>query len=397
MSMELQDVVIVAAARTPFGKFGGVLSPLSAVDLGAIAVREAISRIGLDPAGIDQVILGNVLPDGLGQIPARQVALKAGIPAQVPSLAINKVCGSSLKACSLAATLIKYGEAETIVAGGMESMSNAPYLLDKARWGYRMGNGELRDSMIVDGLWCPINGVHMGIYGSSGAKDHEISRQQQDEFAARSQQRFAAAQLAGKFDEEIVATEVPQGKGKSMTVRADEPPRPDTTVERLAALKPAFEASGTVTAGNAPGVNDGAAALVLMSASRAAQIGAKPLARILASGEAAMEPHHMNAVPAQAITNALKKAGLTLRDIELVEINEAFAAVPLVCATILGLDLEKVNVNGGAVAVGHPIGASGGRILMTLVYEMRRRGARYGLAGICSGTAQGDAIVVEAL
>jgi acetyl-CoA C-acetyltransferase len=292
---------------------------------------------------------------------------------------------------------IRHGESEVIVAGGMESMSNAPYLLDKARWGYRMGNGELRDSMIVDGLWCPINGVHMGVYGSSGALDYEITRQHQDEFAARSQQRFAAASNAGKLDDEIVPVTISQPKGQAVTVTKDEPPRADATVERLAALKPAFEPTGTVTAGNAPGVNDGASALVLMSGMRAQQAGLKPLARIVSSGEAAMEPQHMNAVPAQAIELALQKAGLSLRDIELVEINEAFAAVPLVCAKILGLDLEKVNVNGGAVAVGHPIGASGGRILMTLAFEMRRRGARYGVAAICSGTAQGDAIVLEAL
>jgi acetyl-CoA C-acetyltransferase len=392
-----RDVVIVAAARTPFGKLGGVLRDLSAVDLGAHAMREVVRRAGLTDGGIDQVIMGTVIPAGLGQIPARQAAIAAGIAATVPALTINKVCASSLKACSLAAGLIRAGEADCIVAGGMESMSNAPYLLDHARWGYRMGNGELRDAMIVDGLWCPINAVHMGIYGSSGARDHAISRREQDEFAARSQRLYARARAAGAFADEITPIQAPQGKGGPIFVSEDEPPRPDTTVEKLTALKPAFEPEGTITAGNAPGVNDGASALMLMSADAARARGLAPLARVIAWGEAAMEPQHMAAVPAEAMRRALDRADLTLREIDLVEVNEAFAAVPLVCARILDLDLERVNVNGGAVAVGHPIGASGGRILMTLIYELRRRGARYGLAGICSGTAQGDAMIVEAL
>jgi acetyl-CoA C-acetyltransferase len=392
-----RDVVIVAAARTPFGKLGGVLRGLSAVELGAHSVREVVRRVALIEGGIDQVILGTVIPAGLGQIPARQAAIAAGISPEVPALSINKVCASSLKACSLAATLIRAGEADCIVAGGMESMSNAPYLLDRARWGYRMGNGELRDAMITDGLWCPINAVHMGIYGSSGARDHEITRREQDAFAARSQQRYARALAAGAFEQEIAPIRVPREKGEPNLVSADEPPRPGTTVEGLAALSPAFEADGTITAGNAPGVNDGASALILMSAARAQGLGLSPLARVISWGEAAMEPHHMAAVPAHAMRTALDRADLALQDIDLIEVNEAFAAVPLVCARILDLDLDCVNVNGGAVAVGHPIGASGGRILMTLIYELRRRGARFGLAGICSGTAQGDAMVVEAL
>jgi acetyl-CoA C-acetyltransferase len=395
--MSGRDVVIVAAARTPFGKLGGVLRGLSAVDLGAHAVREVVRRAGLTESGIDQVILGTVIPAGLGQIPARQAAIAAGISPDVPALTINKVCASSLKACSLAATLIRADEADTIVAGGMESMSNTPYLLDRARWGYRMGNGELRDAMIADGLWCPINSVHMGIYGSSGARDFAVTRLEQDQFAARSQQRYARALAAGAFEQEIAPIRGPREKGEPALVAADEPPRPNTTVEGLASLTPAFETDGTITAGNAPGVNDGASALMLMSAVRAEALGLAPLARVVAWAEAAMEPQHMAAVPADAMRKALDRAGLALRDIDLVEVNEAFAAVPLVCARILDLDLERVNVNGGAVAVGHPIGASGGRILMTLIYELRRRGARYGLAGICSGTAQGDAMVVEAL
>ncbi|MGH2344439.1 MAG: thiolase family protein, partial [Chloroflexota bacterium] len=329
--MASREVVIVAAARTPFGKLGGALRGLSAVDLGAHAVREVVRRAGLMDGGIDQVILGTVIPAGLGQIPARQAAIAAGIPAAVPALTINKVCASSLKACSLAAALIRAGEADCIVAGGMESMSNAPYLLDKARWGYRMGNGELRDAMIVDGLWCPINAVHMGVYGSSGALDHAISRAEQDEFAARSQRLYARARSAGAFADEITPIQAPLKKG-SILVSDDEPPRPDTTVEKLAALKPAFEPDGTITAGNAPGVNDGASAIILMSAEQARARGIAPLARVVAWGEAAMEPQHMAAVPALAMRQALDRAGLTLAEIELVEVNEAFAAVPLVCA-----------------------------------------------------------------
>ena len=394
--MTAHDVVIVAAARTPFGKFGGVLRGLSAVDLGAAAIREVMRRVNLPGDQVEQVIMGTVIPAGLGQIPARQAALLAGLPPEVPALTVNKVCASSLKACSLAALMIKAGEVEIAVAGGMESMSNAPYLLDKARWGYRMGNGEIRDAMIVDGLWCPVNAVHMGVYGSAGAREYEITRWEQDEFAARSQQRYARALAAGAFVDEITPVEAPQDRGGPLTVNADEPPRPDTTPAKLAALRPAFEPDGTITAGNAPGVNDGASALVLMAADRAARLGLAPLARVVSWGEAAMEPQHMNAVPAYALRKALERATLNLTDIDLVEVNEAFAAVPLVCARILKLDLDMVNVNGGAVAVGHPIGASGGRILMTLIYELRRRGARYGLAGICSGTAQGDAMVVEA-
>jgi acetyl-CoA C-acetyltransferase len=389
---------VVAAARTPFGKLGGALTPLSAVDLGATAIREVLRRVDLPGSAVDQVIMGTVITAGLGQIPARQAAMQAGIPADVPALSINKVCASSLKACTLAATLIRAGEAEVVVAGGMESMSNAPYLLDRARWGYRMGNGELRDAMIVDGLWCPTNQVHMGTYGGSGARDFAISRQEQDQFALRSQQRYAHALATGSFAQEIAPVDVRPTRGQpAVTVSADEQPRPDTTLEKLAALKPAFDPDGTITAGNAPGVNDGASALLLMNERRAAALGLAPLARLLTYAEAAMEPQHMNQVPAQAMRKALAKAGLSLREVELIEINEAFAAVPLVCARILDLDLDRVNVNGGAVAVGHPIGASGGRILTTLIYELRRRGARYGLAGICSGMAQGDAVLVEAL
>jgi acetyl-CoA C-acetyltransferase len=392
----MDDVVITAGARTPFGKLGGALAAMSAIDLGAAVIREVVTRSRAPKERVGHVIMGTVVPAGLGQIPARQAAFKAGLPPHVPALSINKVCGSALKAVNLGAVLINAGEAEIVVAGGMESMSNAPYLLDKARFGYRMGNGELIDSMILDGLWSPTDHCHMGVYGSSGAREYEITRRQQDESALRSQQRYAAALAAGKFAEEVIPIEVPQPKGGIRRVDADEQPRPDTTLEKLAALKPAFAEEGTVTAGNAPGVNDGAAAIVLMKRSTAKELGAPILATWISSGEAALEPHRMNAVPAYAIQHALERAHLQLKDMELVEINEAFAAVTLVVAKILGLDPEKVNVDGGAVAIGHPIGASGARILMHLIYELRRRGLRHGVAGICSGTAQGDATVVRA-
>ncbi len=392
--MDANDVVITAGVRTPFGKLGGALAPLSAVDLGAAVIREALQRSKLPGEQVGHVIMGTVVPAGLGQIPARQAAFKAGLPAEAPALSINKVCGSALKAVNLGALLINAGEAGTVVAGGMESMSNAPYLIEKARFGYRMGDGQLVDAMIRDGLWSPSD-VHMGVYGTTGAREWDISRHEQDEWALRSQQRYAAALAAGRFAEEIMPVEVPQARGKVVTVDRDEAPRPNITLDGLAALKPAFEPDGTITAGNAPGVNDGATAIVLMRRGTAERLGAPVLATWVASGEAAIEPHRINAVPAYAMQRALERARLQLKDMELVEINEAFAAVTLVVNKILGLDPEKVNVDGGAVAVGHPIGASGARILMHLIYEMRRRGARYGIAGICSGTAQGDATIVR--
>jgi len=393
--MDANDVVITAGARTPFGKLGGALTPLSAVELGAAVIREVVERSRLPRERVGHVIMGTVVPAGLGQIPARQAAFRAGLPVEVPALSINKVCGSALKAVNLAALLIRAGEAETVVAGGMESMSNAPYLLDKARFGYRMGHGALVDSMIQDGLWSPSDDVHMGVYGTAGAREYDISRQEQDEWALRSQQRYAAALAEGRFADEIMAVQVPGPKGGQTVVDRDEAPRPDTTLEALGRLKPAFEPDGTITAGNAPGVNDGAAALVLMRRGTAEELGAPILATWLASGEAAVEPHRMSSVPAYAMERALSKAGLQLKDMELVEVNEAFAAVALVVSKMLDLDPDKVNVDGGAVAVGHPIGASGARILMRLVYALRQRGLRYGVAGICSGTAQGDAAVLR--
>ncbi|GAC1398600.1 MAG: acetyl-CoA C-acetyltransferase [Chloroflexota bacterium] len=398
--MDQPEVVIVAAARTPFGRLGGSLSSLSAVDLGAAAIREVVRRAGLAGPDVDQVIMGQVITAGLGQIPARQAALGAGLPAEVPALGINKVCGSALKAVNLGVGMIRAGDAEIVVAGGMESMSGAPYLLRKARFGYRMGHSTVDDAMLVDGLWCPVNDVPMASYGSSGARDYGVTREEQDRWAARSQERYECARAGGRFAEEIVPVEVAQSQGAPRVVAADEHPRPDTTLEKLARLTPAFEADGTITAGNAPGVNDGAAAVVVMARGVAERRGLRPLATVVATGEAALEPQHMAVVPVHAIRNALSRAGLDLDALALLEINEAFAAVPLVAARILGLDPERVNVNGGAVAVGHPIGASGARILMTLIYELRRRGgtsgrAGYGIAALCSGTAQGEATVVR--
>jgi len=393
--MNADDVVITAGVRTPFGKLGGALSPLSAVDLGAAVIREAVLRSRVPGDRVGHVVMGTVIPAGLGQIPARQAAFKAGLPVDVPALTINKVCGSALKAVNLGALFIRAGEADAVVAGGMESMTNAPYLLEKARFGYRMGHGSLIDSMIQDGLWSPSDDVHMGVYGTDGARDHDISREEQDRWALRSHQRYAAGLAAGHFDREIMPLTVPGAKGKTTTVEKDEAPRPDTTYEALAALKPAFQPDGTITAGNAPGVNDGAAALVLMRRSVAEGLGAPILATWVSSGEAALEPNRMSAVPAKAIDRALQKAGLPLRAMQLVEVNEAFAAVALVVSKILDLDPEKVNVDGGAVAIGHPIGASGARILMHLIYALRREGLEYGVAGICSGTAQGDATIVR--
>jgi len=390
----LPDVVIVGLARTPVGKLGGGLSTLSAVDLGAIAIREALDRAGVSPDAVDEVIMGTVITAGLGQIPARQAALKAGLPKEVSALTINKVCASSLKAVNLAAQSIRAGDADVVVAGGMESMSQAPYLLEKARFGYRMGDGVLVDSMMRDGLNCPVGCVPMHEYGSDVAAEFEISRGDQDRWALRSQQRYGEALAAGKLQDEIVSVMVPQRRGEPVVVERDEQPRPDTTIEALASLKP-LKAGGSVTAGNAPGVNDGASAIVLMSAQRADELGIDPLAVFVAQGEANDENRYLHTVPADAICRAVKKAGLRLSEIGLFEINEAFAAVAVRSVQMLGVDPDTVNVNGGAVAIGHPIGASGARILGALILEMRRRGAQLGAAGICSGMAQGEATIVR--
>ena len=386
--------MLVAAARTPFGKLGGGLSTLAAPELGAIVIKEVLNRAGVDGADVDQVIMGTVITAGMGQIPARQAAIKAGLPTSVPALSVNKVCASSLKAVNLAALLIRNGDAQVIVAGGMESMSRTPYLVENARFGYRIGDGALVDSMVRDGLIDPANGCHMAVEGSNVAKEFEVSRERQDEYAYGSQQRYAAALKAGRFTDELVAVAVPNGRGTT-TVSADEQPRPDTTVEGLARLRPVYQEDGTVTAGNAPGVNDGATAILLMSAAEATRRGLPMLALWIAYGESAADTPYLATVPASAIQAALKKIGRRVSDIDLFEINEAFAAVACTAMDLLGIDETRVNVDGGALAVGHPIGASGARILMHLAYELRRRGGGYGAAGICSGMAQGEATIIR--
>jgi len=386
--------VIVSAARTPFGRFGGALAAKSAVELGGEAIREALFRAELAASDVDQVLLGMVLQGGAGQVPSRQAARLAGIPWETPSLTVNKVCASGLRAVTLADALIRAGDIDAAVAGGMESMSNAPYALPKARNGFRMGDGVAIDLMIHDGLQCAFHNVHMAVHGSTVAKEYGITRAAQDAWSLRSHQRAVAAIESGKFAEEIVPITL-AGKKGSTTVDTDEAPRKDTSLEKLAALPPVFTKDGTVTAGNAPGVNDGAAALVVMSEERAQQLGKTPLAYILGYAEAGAEAAYIATTPALAIQKLLQKTGYQLADIDLFEVNEAFAAVALTSGQMLGWDQDRVNVNGGAVALGHPIGASGARILMTLIYELRRRGGGRGIAAICSGAAQGDAILVE--
>jgi acetyl-CoA C-acetyltransferase len=390
----VEDVVLVAAARTPFGKLGGGLSTMTAPELGASVIKEVLNRSRVEGADVDQVIMGTVITAGMGQIPARQAAIKAGLPTSVPALTVNKVCASSLKAVNLAALLIRNGDARAVVAGGMESMSQAPYLLEKARFGYRLGDGALVDSMVRDGLIDPANGCHMAVEGSNVAKEFEVSRERQDEYAYSSQQRYATALKAGFFEEELIPIAVANPKGAT-TVAADEQPRPDTTIEGLARLKPVFTEDGTITAGNAPGVNDGATAILLMSGTEARRRSLPVLAEWLAYGESAADTPYLATVPASSIQAALKKLGLRVSDMSLFEINEAFAAVACTAMDLLGIDEQRVNVDGGALAVGHPIGASGARILMHLVYALSHRGGGYGAAGICSGMAQGEATIVR--
>jgi acetyl-CoA C-acetyltransferase len=393
----MREAVIVAAARTPFGSFGGGLKDLRATDLGAVAIKAVVERAGLvgRESKIDNVIMGQVVQAGEGQIPSRQATLKAGLPLSVPSDTINKVCASSLRAVNLADLMIRAGDASIIIAGGMESMSNAPYLLEKARWGYRMGNSQLVDAVIHDGLWCPWNNCHMGVFGSKGAVEYEISRQEQDEWAYRSHQRALAAWEKGLYAQEVIPVSIPQKKGAPLVVAKDESIRPDTTLEKMAALKPAFEANGTVTAANAPGLSDGGSAIVIMERATAEALGLPILATIVSQGQHSEEVPNLHTVPARSGQKALQKAGLTVRDLHRIEINEAFAAVTLASTKILGADPEIVNVNGGAIALGHPVGASGARILMTLIYELQRRGGGYGLAAICSGGGQGEATIIK--
>jgi acetyl-CoA C-acetyltransferase len=392
---KMREVVIVSAARTAIGSFGGSLSGLSAVELGKIAAEEAIKRAGISKESIQEVIIGNVLSAGLGQNVARQVAIKSGLREETPALTINMVCGSGLRAVSLAAQLIMSEEADIVLAGGTESMSNAPYLLNKARWGQRMGNGELVDSMISDGLWDAFNNYHMGITAENVAEKWNISREEQDKFAAESQRRAEAAIKEGRFKEEIVPVVIPQKKGDAVVVDADEYPKFGTNFEKLQKLKPAFKKDGTVTAGNASGINDGAAMLVVMSKEKAEELGVKPLAKIKSFASVGLDPAVMGYGPVPAAEKALKKAGLKAADLDVVEANEAFAAQALSVAKDLGLEASKVNVNGGAIALGHPIGASGARILTSLVYEMNRRDLKTGLATLCIGGGMGTAIILE--
>ncbi|WP_346206699.1 acetyl-CoA C-acetyltransferase [Caldifermentibacillus hisashii] len=387
--------VILEGARTPFGKLNGSLSGLSATELGGVAIKGALERANVQPEEVEHVLLGTVLQGGQGQLPSRQAARNANIPWQTSTETINKVCASGMRSVALADLLIRAGEKETIVAGGMESMSNAPYILPKARTGYRMGHGQLIDLMIYDGLTCSFTGVHMGTYGNSTAEELGLTREAQDQWALRSHERACAAIESGTLQEEIIPVEIVQRKGQPIVVSTDEAPRKDTSLEKLANLKPAFDKNGTITAGNAPGVNDGACALVLMSEEKAEKQGKKPLAKILANATVAVEAKDFPKTPGLVINLLLEKVGKTAKDIDLFEINEAFSAVTLASAQIAGLDLEKVNVNGGAVALGHPIGASGARIILTLAYELRRRGGGLGIAAICSGGGQGDAILIE--
>jgi acetyl-CoA C-acetyltransferase len=390
----MQEVVIAAGCRTPIGSFEGALSPLSATQLGAIVVDEAVNRAGLQKTHVDEVIMGCILTAGLGQAPARQAALFAGLPDSVECITINKVCGSGLKAVMLASQAIMLGDAEVIVAGGMESMSNAPYLLDKARAGYRMGHAQLIDSMIKDGLWDVYNDFHMGNAGELCAKECGVSREAQDDFSIMSYQRALDAQKNSRFKDEIVPVKITGRRGDVTTVSEDEEPG-NVKFEKIRALKPAFQKDGTITAANASKINDGAAAVVLMSKEKARTLGIKPPAKVVGFASSAKKPEWFTTAPADVIPKVLKKVGLSLNDIDLFEINEAFAVVNLAVNRILGLDTSKVNVNGGAVALGHPIGASGARILVTLLYAMEQRNARRGLAGICIGGGEASALVID--
>lgn len=391
----MSDVVIVGAARTAVGRFGGMYSDVSAVDLGVTAAKEAMRRAGVQPEQVDEVILGNVLGAGLGQNVARQVQIHAGIPETANAFTINKVCASGLKSVMLAAQAIMAGDSEIVVAGGTENMTQAPYLLNKARWGMRMGDGKMVDSMIKDGLWDAFNQYHMGITAENVAEQRGITRQMQDELALTSQNRAEAAITAGRFADEIVPVEVPQRKGDPKVCDTDEHPRFGATMDALTKVKPAFKKDGTVTAGNASGINDGAGCLVVMSAAKADELGLKPLCKIKSYGWGGVDPSVMGLGPIVATRSALKKAGMEVGDLELIEANEAFAAQAAAVIKELQLNTDIVNVNGGAIALGHPIGASGARILITLIYEMLKRDAATGLATLCIGGGQGAAMIVE--
>ncbi|WP_373471287.1 acetyl-CoA C-acetyltransferase [Carnobacterium alterfunditum] len=391
----MTEAVIVSALRTPVGTFGGALKDVTAVDLGAAVVKKAIESINLDPATIDELIFGNVLSAGLGQNVARQVAVKAGIPKHVPSFAINKVCGSGLKTVALAAQSILSGDNEIVIAGGTESMSQAPYVLPDARWGKRMGNGQMIDTMLTDGLTDAFHDIHMGVTAENIVEKYQFTREQQDELAVRSQNNAEKAVTSGRFKEEIVPIEVPQRRGDPKIVDTDEHPRFGTTIESMAKLKPAFKKDGSVTAGNASGLNDGAAVLIVMSREKADELGLKPLATIKSYASAGVDPKIMGCGPIPATQKALQKAGMTVDDLDLIEANEAFAAQALSVITDLKFNTDIVNVNGGAIALGHPVGASGARILVTLLHEMEKRDAKRGLATLCIGGGQGMSLIVE--
>lgn len=390
----MKEVVIASAVRTAIGSYGKGLKDVPAVDLGAVVIKEAVKRAGIKPETIGEVIFGNVLSAGLGQNPARQAAVKAGLPVEVPALTINKVCGSGLRTVSLAAQIIKAGDADIVIAGGMENMSRAPYLVDNARWGARMGNTQFVDEMITDGLWDAFNQYHMGITAENIAEKWGLTRQEQDEFALSSQLKAEKAIKNGEFKDEIVPVTIKTRKGE-VVFDTDEHPRFGSTIEGMAKLKPAFKKDGTVTAGNASGLNDAAAALVIMSADKAKELGIKPLAKIVSYGSAGLDPAIMGYGPFYATKAALAKTDIKVEDLDLIEANEAFAAQSLAVAKDLKFDMDKVNVNGGAIALGHPVGASGARILVTLLYAMQKRDAKLGLATLCIGGGQGTAIVVE--
>ena len=390
-----QEVVIVSAVRTAIGSFQGTLKDIPAATLGSIVVKEALKRIDLDPSFVDEVILGNVLAAGSGQNPARQASIQAGIPHTVPALTINKVCGSGLKAVHLAAQAIAVGDADIVVAGGFENMSQAPYVLPNAREGFRMGDQKVVDTMIKDGLWCAFNDYHMGITAENLCDQYTINREEQDAFAARSQARAWTAIEAGKFTEEIVPVEIPQRKGEPVIFAQDEYVKQGTTAEKLGGLRPAFKKDGSVTAGNASGINDGAAAVVVMSKQRAFELGLTPMATIVSNASAGVDPSIMGIGPVQAVKKALSKANLTLEQMDLIEANEAFAAQSIAVDRELAFNHDKLNVNGGAIALGHPIGASGTRILVTLLHEMQKQDAKLGLATLCIGGGQGVATIVQ--
>jgi acetyl-CoA C-acetyltransferase len=390
----MEEVVIVAAGRTAVGKFGGTLAKIAAVDLGAHVIRQLLAQTGIDAAAVSEVIMGQVLTAGAGQNPARQAAIKAGLPNMVPAMTINKVCGSGLKATHLAAQAILCGDADIVIAGGQENMSASPHVLPSSRDGFRMGDAKLVDTMIVDGLWDAFNQYHMGVTAENVAAKYDISRARQDQFALASQQKAEAAQLAGKFKDEILPLEIPSKKGVTV-FDTDEYPKHGSTLETLAALRPAFNKEGTVTAGNASGLNDGAAAVIMMSASKAKALGLTPLARIKAYSSSGIDPAIMGMGPVSATRLCLQKAGWTHEDVDLMEINEAFAAQAVAVNQEMGWDTNKINVNGGAIALGHPIGASGARVLVTLLHEMVRRDAKRGLASLCIGGGMGVALAVE--